>query len=217
MLSRPARVIYLHGFASSPASRKARFFAAELAKLNFAVEVPDLAQGDFEHLTISKQLALLERTAKCEPVILVGSSLGGYLAAVYAASHPEVQRLILLAPAFGFYDLWAKELGPERLEMWRQTGSLPVFHYGVARSMPLAFDLMEDARKFAAFPSFSQPGLIFHGIQDAVVPFQHSVQFAAGHANVRLVEFASGHELTDVLAEMRSASEPFLLAGGGHP
>src|SRR5690348_17748458 len=53
----------------------------------------------FEHLTISGQLGVLERTLQNEPVRLIGSSMGGYLAALYAARHPEVDRLVLLAPA----------------------------------------------------------------------------------------------------------------------
>jgi uncharacterized protein len=56
MLSYHLRVLYLHGFASGPGSRKAGFFAAKLRELAFSVEVPDLAEGRFEHLTISRQL-----------------------------------------------------------------------------------------------------------------------------------------------------------------
>src|SRR5690242_10304688 len=106
MLSARLRVLYLHGFASSPGSRKARFFAERLRKVGCKVEIPDLAQGGFKHLTISGQLQLLERLAAGEPVMLIGSSLGGYLAALYASQHPEVDRMILLAPAFRFRELW---------------------------------------------------------------------------------------------------------------
>ena len=28
--------------------------------------------------------------------------MGGYLAALYASRHPEIDRMVLLAPAFGF-------------------------------------------------------------------------------------------------------------------
>ena len=96
------RILYLHGFASSPASSKARFFAARLRAAGARVEIPDLAAGDFEHLTITGQLRVIEQAAAGEPVALMGSSLGGYLASLYAARHPEVSRVILLAPAFQF-------------------------------------------------------------------------------------------------------------------
>ena len=96
------RILYLHGFASSPASSKARFFAERMRAAGALIDIPDLAAGDFEHLTISGQLRVIERAAAGDPVALMGSSLGGYLAALYAARHPEVSRVVLLAPAFGF-------------------------------------------------------------------------------------------------------------------
>jgi hypothetical protein len=96
------RILYLHGFASSAASSKARFFAEHLRTAGAPIDIPDLAAGDFEHLTIGGQLRVIERAAAGDPVALMGSSLGGYLAALYAARHPEVTRVVLLAPAFGF-------------------------------------------------------------------------------------------------------------------
>ncbi len=211
------RVLYLHGFASSPGSRKAQFFSDRLQQLGFSVEVPDLAGGDFEHLALSKQLALVERLAGTELVILIGSSMGGYLAALYAARHSaQVDRLILLAPAFDFQQLWCAQLGPERLRAWQEQGVLPVFHYGVGRDVPLAYEMLEDAARFEAFPTFSQPCLIFHGVNDTVVPVQKSIEFAASHPNVDLIKLPSGHELTDVLDDMWSTSKDFVLSSR-HP
>ncbi len=210
MLPPRLRVLYLHGFASSPASRKARFFANKLRDLDFHVEVPDLAEGDFEHLTISRQLKLLESLARNEPVILIGSSLGGYLAALYAARHPEINRLILLAPAFGFHQLWVEELGPRRLAEWKEHGSVPVFHYGEQHEVPLSFQLMEDSGQFEAFPNFHQPALIFHGNRDTSVPVEQSVAFVCNHENARLVRVESGHELTDVLEPIWQECEAFV-------
>jgi hypothetical protein len=210
-LSEPSRVLYLHGFASSPASRKARFFAEKLAALGFAVEIPDLAEGDFKRLTITKQLALVERLGRSERVIVIGSSLGGYLAALYAARHPEVDRLILLAPALRFHRLWSQEFGPERLRLWREKGSIPVFHYGAGNNQLIGYQLMEDAAPFEPDPQFTQPCLLFHGDQDPLVPIAQSIEFAAAHPNVRLIGLHSGHELTDVLDKIWEESEKFLI------
>jgi pimeloyl-ACP methyl ester carboxylesterase len=213
MLPDRLRVIYLHGFASSPGSRKACFFTAQLEARGCRVEVPDLAEGDFAHLTISKQLAVVERIARGESVILIGSSLGGYLAALYAARHPEVRRIVLLAPAFGFHQLWTEEFGPDRLRLWRQKGSIPVFHYGAGRNMLIGHELMEDAGRYEPFPDFPQPTLLFHGTLDSVVPVHQSREFAATRPNVRFVELNSSHELTDVLDEIWAASGEFVLGG----
>ncbi len=56
-----SRFIYLHGFASSPVSRKARFFVERFRELGIRLEVPHLAQGNFRNLTLSAQLGLIER------------------------------------------------------------------------------------------------------------------------------------------------------------
>ena len=50
---------------------------------------------------------VIERAVGEQPAILIGSSLGGYLAALYAARHPaQIERLVLLAPAFQFPRRW---------------------------------------------------------------------------------------------------------------
>ena len=215
MLSDRLRVLYLHGFASGPTSRKARFFAEKLASRGLTLEIPDLTEGNFEGLTITGQLKVIERLCKKEPIVLIGSSLGGYLAALYAARRPEVDRLLLLAPAFHFYQLWASELGPDRLDLWRKAGSVPIFHYGADCEMPLSYALMQDAETYEAFPNFHQPALIFHGTRDAVVPVQHALAFAQSHENVRLIPLESGHELTDVLDAIWQEGQDFLLRRRG--
>ncbi|MBV8549981.1 MAG: alpha/beta fold hydrolase [Acidobacteriaceae bacterium] len=211
MLRDHLRIVYLHGFASSPASRKANFFLGCLEAAGQHVHVPDLEQGDFEHLTISRQLSVLEEIACGEPVILIGSSMGGYLAALYAARHPEVDRLILLAPAFGLYQLWVEQLGPERIAEWKRNGTRLFFHYAAQRELPLGYQLLEDASRFEPFPDVHQPVLIFHGTEDSTVPVQQSLAFVQAHPNALLLQMKSGHELTDVLPTIWEESRIFLI------
>ena len=198
------RYLYLHGFASGPQSKKAAFFRDRLP----SVEVPDLAAGDFEHLTITGQLRLIGELAAGERVSLIGSSMGGYLAGLYAARHPEVARLVLMAPAFGFVKRWAES--PES-GAWRRDGFLDVYHYGEKRNRRLGYGLVEDALQYEDFPDFRQPGLIFHGIHDGSVPPELSRGFAASHPNVGLHLLDSDHELLDVLDAIWQAAGPFLL------
>ncbi|MBV9762114.1 MAG: alpha/beta fold hydrolase [Acidobacteriaceae bacterium] len=214
MLLEQLRVLYLHGFASGPASRKATYFAAKFNECGANLEIPDLAQGDFRHLTITAQLDLIATLLDGSPAILIGSSLGGYLAALYAATHREIKRLILLAPALDFVRLWRQGLGTERLARWKRSGSMPVFHYAEGREMPLDFEFIQDAARFPPFPNLAQPTLIFHGRHDPVVPFWNSVLLAAAHyPEVHVRCLVSGHELTDVLDSIWLESQSFLTKG----
>jgi uncharacterized protein len=208
------RILYLHGFASGPASKKARYFSQRLAECGVTLEVPDLAEGDFENLTVTRQLSVVERVCAKQPVFLMGSSLGGYLAALYAARHPEVEKLVLLAPAFSFVTRWPQALGPERFEQWRNTGFLSVPHYGEGnggeREQRVSFHLMEDGRFYEDYPNFRQEALIFHGQHDTVVPPGFSITFSQQHANTALHLLDSDHELLNVQDAMWAEIKPFL-------
>ena len=227
MTGEMTRIVYLHGFASGPSSSKARYFRERLQAAGAQVDIPDLAAGDFEHLTISGQLAVVERAAygaadwapgphgHPEPVALMGSSMGGYLAALYAARHPEVVRLVLLAPAFGFARRWPEHLGSAQVARWRSTGAMEVFHYGENRTRSLSYALLEDAARYEDYPDFHQPALLFHGAGDDVVPVRYSQEFAATHPNATLEVLDSGHELLNVLEYMAPKVERFLLRASG--
>jgi len=94
--------LYLHGFASSPKSSKAVFLQDKFANLGLTLNVPDLNLGNFTEATLTKQLDFLQSEYGNAPLVVIGSSLGGYLALQMAIADLHVQKLILLAPAFKF-------------------------------------------------------------------------------------------------------------------
>ena len=207
------RIVYLHGFASSPQSSKAQFFAAKFCEAGVPFEAPELDGGDFERLTVSGQLAVIERAVGDggPGTVLMGSSLGGYLAALYAATHPaSVERVILLAPAFNFLARWKMRLSPEQLMEWQTRGWVPIFHYGSKSERRLSYRFLEDGARHPAVPGFSHPALILHGTEDPVVPVEGSQEFVGTHPNAKLVVFPSGHELTDVVDPMWQEVARFL-------
>ena len=93
--------LYLHGFASSPQSTKARYMQKKFAELGLALDVPDLNLTDFSTVTLSEQLAYLNLTylSNGEPLVVIGSSLGGFLAIQLAAQNPLVEKIVLLVHA----------------------------------------------------------------------------------------------------------------------
>jgi hypothetical protein len=203
------RIAYLHGFASGPQSSKAQFFRARFEALGVPFEIPQLDEGNFETLTVSGQLDVIDRAVHGERVVLMGSSLGGYLAALYASRHPNVERLVVLAPAFQFPARWRMRYGGE-LEAWKRSGAKLFYHYGFKSEQPLGYRFVEDSAQYEDEPDFGQPVLILHGTRDDVVPPEVSTHFAHNHPNagVRLVE--SGHELTDVLDILWRETAAFL-------
>jgi uncharacterized protein len=203
------RYVYLHGFASSPQSRKAQYFRERFTERGVTLEIPALDEGDFERLTITRQLRVVE-TAAGGAVTLIGSSMGGYLAALYASRHREVERLVLLAPAFGFMRRWPSSFGAERLEQWRRTGRLDIYHYGDKTQRSIGYQLIEDGYQYPDYPDFRQPALIFHGAADTVVLPEYSTEFVSGHPNAELRIVASDHELLDVLPTICEQSMKFL-------
>lgn len=205
------RIVYLHGFASGPQSGKARFFAERFRAAGIAFEAPALDGGNFEGLTISGQLEVVDKAVGGGPVVLIGSSLGGYLAALYAARHAEaIEKLVLLAPAFQFPSRWRARYSESELERWKRNGTMPFFHYSFNEERGLGYQIVDDALQYEDEPAFRQPALVLHGRNDDVVPAALSKVFAEGHPNVTLRLVDSGHALTDVLEELWAATAAFL-------
>ena len=195
-------LVYLHGFASGPGSTKAQFLRAQFATLGVRLEIPDLAP-DFTHQTVTGMLAIVEPMLAAGPAVLLGSSLGGHLAALAAARAPaRVRALVLFAPAFGFTARWEQRIGPAAAAKWRAEGTIPVYHYGREREEPLSIALLDDARRYPDEPDPPCPVLVFAGRQDEAVPLATVEHFATSRPGRELVVFDARHELIEVLEPM---------------
>jgi uncharacterized protein len=209
-------LLYLHGFASGPSSRKARVLAARFAELGVSVEVPDLTPGElgFEESSPSSMLAVAERllAAAPPPHAIIGSSLGGYLAAVAASRDPSVERLVLMAPAMRLFERWDRRLTEADRAGWRE-GGLEVDHLASGRRRRLGWQFHEDARGWPAFPEIRVPALCIAGRRDDTVPFADVEAFVARTPTARLVPVDDGHELVDsldlIFEEARAFLAPF--------
>jgi len=197
-------VLYLHGFASSPDSQKGRFFHDQFSCIGADVHIPELVTGPFAETTLSAQMEVVERTAaEVEPCLIVGSSLGGYLAALYASKHPELAcGVMLMAPAFDFVRRWSDRLGQKQLDAWKENGELSVYHYGERGMSPLGYQFYEDSLQFDPSPLVKQPTLIFHGKYDEVVDPDVSVEFVWKNADAELELVEDDHQLLNVLQPM---------------
>ncbi len=106
-----------------------------------------------------------------EPVVLIGSSLGGFVAVQTAIDRPaRVERLVLLAPALDFRAERVGELGDRSVEEWRRTGRLDVFHFAYGRVMPLHYELFADAQRYQPHAArVTVPIQVFQGRRDTAV------------------------------------------------
>jgi pimeloyl-ACP methyl ester carboxylesterase len=201
-------VLDLHGFASSPRSSKAQRFVARADARGVPIQVPDLNREDptperpdgrfaFEVLTVRRALRAARRRL-FPRTIVVGSSLGGYLATLLAAAHPpHVERLILMAPAFDLAARLEARHGAAALVAWRASGATEVDHYGTERPERIGYGLLTDARRHAPTPDPGRiPADVLHGVHDDVVPIALSERFVALRpAERRLIHADDGHEL----------------------
>ncbi len=208
----PQTYIYLHGFASSPDSFKANYLRDRFAELAIPLIIPNLNQENFSNLTLTRQLEQVRAELPPEPatVNLIGSSFGGLTAAWLAERYPQIERLVLLAPAFEFLTHWTANLGPQRIQQWQEQGNLPVYHYGEKREISLNYQFITDAQCYFENQLQRQlPTLILHGIRDEVIPVEASRRFAESRLWVKAIEFDSDHGLGNVMPEIWKAIQIF--------
>lgn len=210
------RVLYLHGFASGPGSKKGVAVAAWLGARGVAVERLDLRVPSLERLSLGDAIA---RTRDAiggadDRAILIGSSLGGLTAARVAEDEPRVIGLVLLAPAFQFAARWRERLGPDGWRDWMESGWLTVHDHATGGPARVHADFAREAAAIDArgggWPDVRVPTVILHGTRDDVVPVETSRRFVAAHPDVRLVELDDGHELLATLPVVLAEIDGFL-------
>lgn len=212
------QVVYLHGFASSPASSKAAFLERRLAAQGVPFHCPDLNQPDFSTLTATRMIertASLIATLPAGPVALFGSSLGAFAALQVAEQAAETARpiaqLVLLAPALDFGRRPVGDLGAGGMARWRDTGWWELTHYASGESTRVHYELFRDAQRYDAFAARREiPTLVLQGRRDAVVDPDMVARYAAVRPHVTLIMLDDDHQLGASLERVWSESARFL-------
>jgi uncharacterized protein len=209
------KFIWLHGFASSPQSSKGQFVRARLEERGAKLLLPDLNEPSFSDLTVTRMLAQVDALAQGDgPVVLFGSSLGGFTAATWAATRPgRAAALVLLAPAFDLGPRWAARMPPGELARWRAEGKLAFDHHARGRKEDLSVRFLDDAARHPSFPLPSCPTLVIQGTLDEVVEPRLAREFVRRMGpRAKLVELEQGHELNADLPGLWRIMEPHLSA-----
>nr|WP_321983552.1 alpha/beta hydrolase [uncultured Lichenicoccus sp.] len=183
-------ILFLHGLMSSMQGEKVGRLAAWASArgqefLRFDCSGHGGSGGRFIDGTISVWLGdaglALDRLA-APRVILVGSSIGGWLALLLALSHPDrIAGLLLVAPApdmtrrVGSLLPAAGRIALEREGVWQRPS-----RYG--EPIPITRMMLEDGEHHCLLDApiaIGCPVRILHGQQDADVPWEGSLQLAA--------------------------------------
>ncbi len=215
-------LVYLHGFASGPSGSKGSHCREWAERRRIPFHAPDLNLPCFEELTVSAQVDRTESLVRGlgEPPVLVGSSLGGLVAAAAVHRGCSVRSLILLAPAFGFSQ--RRMNGPEWAS-YRACGEMEVFHHAYGRTQCLGPALMGDLPHWIDDGTWrlKPPTVVVHGRRDQSVPFSESEAFVMRNPGARLVLVDDDHGLlaSSTLAKLdallESAFQPPAPAGTG--
>ncbi len=208
-------ILYLHGFASSAQSTKARFFAEKLeAWPDVIYRAVDLnpTPADFEYITTTGQIDRLRQYVldhELGDFQIIGSSYGGLVALHYAHRFGGVRKMLLLAPGV----LWLSGgLSEEELTQWEKARALPVHHPRFQNQIAVRYDLQLDGLRYLEPVPPAAPVLIVHGDADETVPLADSRMYAARYPNqVSLVEIHADHDLNDCLELIWEYAQSFLF------
>jgi hypothetical protein len=181
-------VVWLGGFRSEMTGTKAEAIArwAERkgrAFLRFDYTGHGLSTGDFAAGTIgrwrSDALAVIDRLAE-GPLVLVGSSMGAWLALLAAQARPErVRAMVLIAPAPDFTEkLVEPALSDEARAALARDGVWTQRSQSDPNGYPLTRAFLEDGRTWSVLPGPIEapfPVRIIQGGQDVDVPWRHAM------------------------------------------
>jgi pimeloyl-ACP methyl ester carboxylesterase len=182
-------VLWLGGFASDMTGTKAQALAVWAAQagrgyVRFDYSGHGRSSGDFRAGTITRwrqdALAVLDELTE-GPVVLVGSSMGGWIACLIALARPErVAGLVLVAPAADFTDklVWPSLKPEQRLQI--ETAGVWV-RPSPYEAQGLAFTraLIEDGARWSILPGpvgIKAPVRILQGGRDEDVPWRHALE-----------------------------------------
>lgn len=179
-------VIWLSGYRSDMSGGKAQAVKSWAWETGHGAVLFDYSghgesEGRFEDGTISAWrddvLTAIDQLST-GPVVLVGSSMGGWMALLAALARPErVKGLVLIAPAPDFTEklMWPGLTPAQQEEVMRDGITLRPSDYGTPD--PITRALIEDGRNWQILDKpirFDGPVRMLQGMQDPDVPWRHA-------------------------------------------
>lgn len=193
-------VILFHGFTATTLEVKQLGETIHL-QTGFSVHAPllpghgtspqDLARCKFHDWIISAESIYFSAIQKTKRVIVCGESMGGLLALYLAATHGEIDRFVVFAPALKIPGAWKANLfkhfffgSPKKNLSPVKDGYLPWQGYKINPLRAISELLKIQKLVCKILPNINQPGLIFQGLRDETIdPAGSQIIFNAIQSN----------------------------------
>jgi putative redox protein len=210
-------VILCHGMESNKESEKLVNLGRAMAQrsimvLRFDFRYVGESSGKFEDITYSgevedlKAAHALVQSRNPGKIAILGSSMGGTVALLFAAQQPNLAALVTVAAPIHPERFPIRVLTPAQAEQWRVQGF--THHNGQRINLSLLHDL-ERLNVSEAVKTITCPVLILHGDKDEVVPVEeaHELYAALAHSKRLSILPASDHRLSDPAVMRRAIAE----------
>jgi pimeloyl-ACP methyl ester carboxylesterase len=190
-------ILYFHGFASSPHSRKVTLLRELLD--GFALDTPDLNVPSFERLDFDAMVDLgVERARAIAPSAIVGSSLGSMVALAVAGRVENPSHIVLIAPPLGMASRWISQLptgDPISVFNHARNGNAPIHRAFFERMARVDVDREPPAQRVTVIIGRNDETVPFAGVRERWSEWESSGKLAEGS---RFVEIPNGdHGLVD--------------------
>ncbi|MGH7827460.1 MAG: alpha/beta hydrolase [Candidatus Binatia bacterium] len=210
-------VILCHGMESNKESDKLVSLSRQLASrdimtLRFDFAYAGESSGKFEDITYSGEVEdlaaaySLVQTRHSGKTAILGSSMGGTVALLFAAQEPGVAGLVTVAAPIHPENFPKRILTPPQTQQWRERGF--TFYNGQRINLSLLRDL-ERINVPESVKKISCPVLILHGDADMVVPVEEAYEIHACLTNSKRISILRGadHRLSDPATMERAMAE----------
>jgi pimeloyl-ACP methyl ester carboxylesterase len=200
---RGRQVLFITGFLSRRWGNKSKALADWCREREWGFCCYDVrgfgdSEGRFTDYTLSDWIVdartVVTMLQSGPPLTIVGNSLGGWIAWLMAQEFAQVERLILIAPAFNMMGVRAKAISPERLHEWHTAGWMPWDDDPLHKDWPLSWKWVEESED-SWKTSFDHlrpvKTTILHGQQDQAILPEGSREFVD-----RLLAKAPGFPIT---------------------
>ena len=185
------KVLFAHGFEGTPNGGKPTYMREELG---WDVVAPVMSANGWNIEQDSEKFDLV-----------AGSSMGGLAAANASRLRPEMGfGVLLIAPAFGLEEMWYNRLSVDEMKQWETSDAY--LYQGFELEMTLGWDFMQTAMEMS-WPELNHPTVILHGLQDDVVPIEHSRRIADRDDRViAMIELEDGHRMQEAKSHFLHAA-----------